>query len=210
MRRQAEAAFKALRHVLPQLDEGDRSRVQALLAHRDDCYARIDALTEPPVRALKTRVHGDYHLGQVLVAQNDFYILDFEGEPARPLAERRAKSSPLKDVAGMLRSFDYAAWAAVTSLTEVHPGTGEIVRTLAEAWRQASAAAFLDGYRETIAGCPSYPEDAAEAERLLNLFLLEKALYEICYDAANRPLWVRIPLKGVTSLLELEASDHAD
>ena len=208
-RRQAEAAFKALRHVLPQLDEGDRSRVQALLAHRDDCYARIDALTEPPVRALKTRVHGDYHLGQVLVAQNDFYILDFEGEPARPLAERRAKSSPLKDVAGMLRSFDYAAWAAVTSLTEVHPGTGEIVRTLAEAWRQASAAAFLDGYRETIAGCPSYPEDAAEAERLLNLFLLEKALYEICYDAANRPLWVRIPLKGVTSLLELEASDHA-
>ena len=209
VRRQAEAAFKALKHVLPQLDEGDRSRVQALLAHRDDCYARIDALTEPPVRALKTRVHGDYHLGQVLVAQNDFYILDFEGEPARPLAERRAKSSPLKDVAGMLRSFDYAAWVAVTSLSEVHPGAGEIVRTLAEAWRQASAAAFLDGYRETIAGCPSYPEDAAEAERLLNLFLLEKALYEICYDAANRPLWVRIPLKGVTSLLELEASDHA-
>ena len=209
VRRQAEAAFKALKHVLPQLDEGDRSRVKALLAHRDDCYARIDALIEPPVRAAKTRVHGDYHLGQVLVAQNDFYILDFEGEPARPLAERRAKTSPLKDVAGMLRSFDYAAWAAVTSLAQVHPGTGEIVRTLAEAWRQASAAAFLAGYRETIAGCPSYPEDAAEAERLLNLFLLEKALYEICYDAANRPLWVRIPLKGVTSLLELEATDHA-
>ncbi len=210
VRRQAEAAFKALKHVLPQLDEDDRRRVQALLAHRDDGYARIDALIEPPVRAAKTRVHGDFHLGQVLVAQNDFYILDFEGEPARPLAERRAKSSPLKDVAGMLRSFDYAAWAAVTSLAEVHPGTGEIVRTLAEAWRQASAAAFLGGYRETIAGCPSYPEDAAEAERLLNLFLLEKALYEICYDAANRPLWVRIPLKGVTSLLELEATDHAD
>ncbi len=209
VRRQAEAAFKALKHVLPQLDEGDRSRVQALLAHRDDCYARIDALTELPVRAAKTRVHGDYHLGQVLVAQNDFYILDFEGEPARPLAERRAKSSPLKDVAGMLRSFDYAAWAALTGLTEVHPGIGETVRTLAEAWRQASASAFLDGYRETIAGCPSYPEDAAEAQRLLDLFLLEKALYEICYDAANRPLWVRIPLKGVTSLLELEATDHA-
>ena len=196
VRRQAEAAFKALEHVLPQLDEGDRSRVQALLAHRDDGYARIDALTEPPVRAAKTRVHGDYHLGQVLVAQNDFYILDFEGEPARPLAERRAKSSPLKDVAGMLRSFDYAAWAAVASLAEVDPGTGEIVRTLAEAWRQASAAAFLGGYRETIAGCPSHPEDAAEAERLLNLFLLEKALYEICYDAANRPLWLRIPSRA--------------
>ena len=146
----------------------------------------------------------------MLVAQNDFFILDFEGEPARPLAERRAKSSPLKDVAGMLRSFDYAAWAAVMSLTEVDPGTGEVVRALAEAWRAATTTAFLGGYRETIAGCPSYPEDAAEADRLLNLFLIEKALYEICYEAANRPLWVRIPLRGVSSLLELEASDHAN
>ena len=94
----------------------------------------------------------------MLVAQNDFYILDFEGEPARPLAERRAKSSPLKDVAGMLRSFDYAAWAAVVSLTEADPGSADVVRSLAEAWRQATAQAFLEAYRETIAGCPSYPE----------------------------------------------------
>ncbi len=208
--RQAEAAFKALRQALPRLDESDRDRAQALLARRQDCSARIEALTGAPVRAAKTRIHGDYHLGQVLITQNDFSILDFEGEPARPLAERRAKSSPLKDVAGMLRSFDYAAWAAVAGLTELDPGSGEVVRALAERWRAASAAAFLAGYRETIAGCPSYPEDAAEADRLLNLFLLEKALYEICYEAANRPLWVQIPLKGVSSLLELEASDHAD
>ncbi len=99
----------------------------------------------------------------MLVAQNDFYILDFEGEPARPLAERRAKSSPLKDVAGMLRSFDYAAWAAVVSLTEAHPGSADVVRSLAEAWRQATAQAFLEAYRETIAGCPSYPESEVEA-----------------------------------------------
>ena len=122
------------------------------------CLARIEALTGPPVAAAKTRIHGDYHLGQVLVAQNDFYILDFEGEPARPLAERRAKSSPLKDVAGMLRSFDYAAWTAVMTLTEVHPGSGELVRALAEAWRKATEDAFLRAYRETIAGCPSYPK----------------------------------------------------
>jgi maltose alpha-D-glucosyltransferase/alpha-amylase len=207
--RQAEAAFKALKQALPRLEEGDRGQAKALLARRQDCFARIEALTEPPVASAKTRIHGDYHLGQVLVAQNDFFILDFEGEPARPLAERRAKSSPLKDVAGMLRSFDYAAWAAGAGLAEGQPGTGEVVRGLAETWRQASAAAFLAGYRETIAGCPSYPEDAAEADRLLDLFLLEKALYEICYEAANRPLWVRIPLKGVSSLLELEATDHA-
>jgi maltose alpha-D-glucosyltransferase/alpha-amylase len=206
--RQAEAAFKALKQALPRLREDDRGQAKALLARRQDCLARIETLTEPPVAATKTRIHGDYHLGQVLVAQNDFFILDFEGEPARPLAERRAKSSPLKDVAGMLRSFDYAAWAAVADLIEVNPGSSEIIRALAETWRQASATAFLAGYRETIAGCPSHPEDAAEADRLLDLFLLEKALYEICYEAANRPLWVRIPLKGVSSLLELEVTDH--
>jgi maltose alpha-D-glucosyltransferase/alpha-amylase len=145
----------------------------------------------------------------VLVVQNDFSILDFEGEPARPLAERRAKSSPLKDVAGMLRSFDYAAFAAATSFAELDPGSSDVVRALADTWRAAAAGAFLDAYRETIADCPSYPQDPTEASRLLDLFLLEKALYEICYEAANRPHWVRIPLKGVTSLLELEAT-HDD
>jgi maltose alpha-D-glucosyltransferase/alpha-amylase len=205
-RHQAEAAFKALKQTLPKLEGVDREQAKALLARRDDCYARIDALTEGSINAAKTRIHGDYHLGQVLVAQNDFYILDFEGEPARPLAERRAKSSPLKDVAGMLRSFDYAAWAAITSLVEVHPGSADLVRSLAEAWREATAQAFLDAYRETIAGCPSYPESEAEASRLLDLFLVKKALYEICYEAANRPNWIRIPLRGVTTLLELEAS----
>jgi maltose alpha-D-glucosyltransferase/alpha-amylase len=204
--RQAEAAFKALRQALPRLDDGDRGLVQALLAHRDACFARIDALTARPVAAAKTRIHGDFHLGQVLVAQNDFYILDFEGEPARPLAERRAKSSPLKDVAGMLRSFDYAAWAAVMTLTEVDPGSGEIVRSLAEAWRKATEDAFLGAYREIIAGSPGYPKAAKEAARLLDLFLLGKALYEVCYEAANRPQWLRIPLKGVTSLLELRGA----
>jgi maltose alpha-D-glucosyltransferase/alpha-amylase len=141
----------------------------------------------------------------VLVAQNDFYILDFEGEPARPLAERRAKSSPLKDVAGMVRSFDYAAWAAVTNLADIDTGSVSLVRTLAETWRRATVQAFLGGYRETIVGCPSWPDDERAAQRLLDLFLLEKALYEVCYEAANRPNWIRIPLKGVTNLLAAEA-----
>jgi maltose alpha-D-glucosyltransferase/alpha-amylase len=205
VRQQAAAAFRALEHALPRLAEDDRERVEALLSHRAACDARIHALTEGGIGAAKTRIHGDYHLGQVLVAQNDFYILDFEGEPARPLAERRAKSSPLKDVAGMLRSFDYAAWAAVMSLAEIDAGSVAVVRTLAESWRQAAQQAFLNAYRETIAGCPSWPENEVEAGRLLDLFLLEKALYEVCYEAANRPNWIRIPLKGVTNLLELEA-----
>jgi maltose alpha-D-glucosyltransferase/alpha-amylase len=104
----------------------------------------------------------------------------------------------------MLRSFDYAAWSAVMSLSELDAGSAEIVRSLAERWRRAVEAAFLATYREIIAGCPSYPEDEAEAARLLDLFLLEKALYEICYEAANRPNWLRIPLQGVMGLLEPE------
>jgi maltose alpha-D-glucosyltransferase/alpha-amylase len=205
-RHQADAAFKALKHALPDLEGPDREHAEAALARRKGCHARIDELTETGIDAIKTRIHGDYHLGQVLVAQNDFYILDFEGEPARPLTQRRAKSSPLKDVAGMLRSFDYAACAAVVALTEAHPGSADVVRSLAGAWRQATAQTFLDGYRETIAGCPSYPESEAEAGRLLDFFLLDKALYEICYEAANRPAWIRIPVKGVMSVLGLEAA----
>jgi maltose alpha-D-glucosyltransferase/alpha-amylase len=106
----------------------------------------------------------------------------------------------------MLRSFDYAACAAVTSLAEAHPGSATVVRALADAWRRATEQAFLEAYRETVARCPSYPENPLEAGRLLDLFLLEKALYEICYEAANRPDWIGIPLKGVTSLLEPEAA----
>src|SRR5690606_21437673 len=173
-RNQAKAAFAALEQALPTFADEDRARAEALLAQRELCAQRIDELTDAPVHALKTRIHGDYHLGQVLVAQNDFYILDFEGEPARSLAERRAKSSPAKDVAGMLRSFDYAAWTAVMSLAEIDAGSVEPVRELAENWRRAAEEAFLEAYRESAAGCPSWPEDETEAERLLDLFLLEK------------------------------------
>jgi maltose alpha-D-glucosyltransferase/alpha-amylase len=108
----------------------------------------------------------------------------------------------------MLRSFDYAAWTAVMSLSQLDAGSAATVRHLADAWRQAVEQAFLAAYRETIAGCPSYPENKKDAVRLLALFLLEKALYEVCYEAANRPHWIRIPLQGVASLLELETRRH--
>jgi maltose alpha-D-glucosyltransferase / alpha-amylase len=204
VRRQADAAFQAIEQALASLGEADRQLPELLLEQRAACNARIDQLGRTGIEAAKTRLHGDYHLGQVLVAQNDFYILDFEGEPARPLEERRAKLSPLKDVAGMLRSFDYAAWSASLHFAEVHPGSEDLVLGLAQRWRESVEAAFLDAYRETITGCPSYPEDADQAQALLDLFLLEKALYEICYEAANRPGWLRIPLRGVAGLLSLE------
>jgi maltose alpha-D-glucosyltransferase/alpha-amylase len=156
------------------------------------------------VSALKTRYHGDYHLGQVLVVQNDFYVIDFEGEPMRPMAERRNKASPLKDVAGMLRSFDYAAATAVRDIADIQPASQEAVVSCARQWRDRVIGEFLDGYFEEMQGCPSLPADAAERRALLDFFTLDKAFYEVGYELANRPNWIAIPLGGVVRLLGLE------
>lgn len=164
--------------------------------------ARLQELSETPAEIAKTRVHGDYHLGQVIVAKDDFFILDFEGEPSRPLEERRAKTCPLKDVAGMLRSFDYAAWAAVDAVSDNGRSSRESVTRYALSWRDEACRQFLAAYRETMADCPSVPERTSEANRLLETFLLEKAFYELVYEASNRPRWVSIPLRGVLGLLE--------
>ncbi len=151
---------------------------------------------------MKSRHHGDFHLGQVVVVRDDFYILDFEGEPVRSMDERRAKHSPLRDVAGMIRSFDYAASTALLDHTLPRPGTAEELQAAVEDWQQRSIGYFLDEYRQATEGCATVPADAEAFDRLLDLFILEKALYEICYEAANRPQWLPIPLKGVRRLLE--------
>jgi len=164
-----------------------------------------DRLTLPPLgdaTIMKTRYHGDYHLGQVLVLADDFMIVDFEGEPGRPLEERRRKSSPLRDVAGMLRSIDYAAVTGMRGATTDRAEDTTTLEPLADDWERRTVDAFLAGYRETIVGSPAYPADAALATQLLELFVLEKAFYEMSYELANRPAWVRIPLEGIRNLLD--------
>jgi len=161
--------------------------------------------------ALQTRVHGDFHLGQVLVTPGDATLIDFEGEPAKTMEQRRAKSSPLRDVAGMLRSFDYAA--ATTAASRV-PGSEQATERqvrLVEKFRRAAGLAFLDAYRQVLrAASRPWVEPQVEAS-LLDLFLLEKAAYEIRYEAANRPAWIGIPLAGiarVTRHLVAEKEEH--
>ena len=131
-------------------------------------------------------------------------IVDFEGEPLRALDERRVKSSPLRDTAGMVRSFDYVAWAALDKRREAAGELKEVEKQRALQWRDESTRAFLDAYFERSAGTASHPEDAKTANGLLRLFLIQKAVYEIAYEAANRPAWLSIPLRGVMGLLDQE------
>ncbi len=147
--------------------------------------------------AMQARVHGDFHLGQVLVTPGDATLIDFEGEPAKTMAQRRAKSSPLRDVAGLLRSFDYAAASALAGRVPVSGQAVERQVNLVELFRQSAGRAFLEAYRSVLHASPvPWVEKQAEAT-LLDLFLLEKAAYEVRYEAANRPAWIGIPLAGL-------------
>jgi maltose alpha-D-glucosyltransferase / alpha-amylase len=149
----------------------------------------------------RIRIHGDYHLGQVLRVKTDFVILDFEGEPARPLADRRSKQPPLKDVAGMLRSFSYAAYASLLNYTARHPEDVSRLEPWAQLWERSVVSEFLRSYRHSAEGATFCPVETVDFHALLNIFVLDKAMYEVLYELNSRPAWVRIPLMGITALL---------
>jgi maltose alpha-D-glucosyltransferase/alpha-amylase len=157
---------------------------------------RIDACPAPSKPTFQTRHHGDYHLGQVLLASNDFLIIDFEGEPSRPLAESRRKRSPLRDVAGMLRSFAYAKGAALMNAVQPAPERGSADL---DAWEAAARKAFLTAYAEAMRGSGIF-ESFDDVRGLLELGEIEKLLYELRYELDNRPAWLRIPLQGLAAL----------
>jgi maltose alpha-D-glucosyltransferase / alpha-amylase len=152
-------------------------------------------LVQAGVGSLKTRIHGDFHLGQVLVASGDVFIIDFEGEPGQPIEARRAKSSPLRDVAGLLRSFDYAAAAALDpkNMTAARLSTQDREVFLTQL-RNSAQRAFLDAYFLSSGQEPN--------SKLLEFFLFEKAAYELGYEAANRPSWLPIPVNGLSQLAD--------
>lgn len=179
-----------------------RRKVENLIARRDAIVERIKALVPANVKCMKTRFHGDYHLGQVVVANGDFFLLDFEGEPLRPIAERQIKHCVLKDVAGMVRSFDYAAFGSV--LMFVDEADRPQMLPVAAEWQKQATEAFLNGYFQNMAGCASLPDNAEDTQKLLDLFVLEKALYEVIYEVANRPDWLAIPMNGLSRLIDLD------
>ena len=191
------------------LAEAARAQADRVLAAQPRILDRFVRLGASGVVAAKTRYHGDLHLGQVLVSKNDFVIIDFEGEPSRSLEERREKHSPLKDVAGMLRSFSYAASTALAHVTVERREDRPRVEPYAAQWQQETAAAFLAGYQAAAAGTPSYPSDRSHFAELLECFMLEKALYELRYEMDNRPDWVGIPLAGLLEIMTAIATREA-
>jgi maltose alpha-D-glucosyltransferase / alpha-amylase len=181
-------------------NEHDRFLAQSLIDRRDMLMDAVKKLVADDADALCIRIHGDFHLGQVLMAQGDAYLIDFEGEPARALDERRRKTSPLRDVAGLLRSLSYAS-AAAQSTTESAPAqTADRKRALFERMRVNAEESFLLQYREAVAQSPEPIAGESTYAALLDLFLIEKAAYEIRYEAANRPTWIGLPLRGLASL----------
>ncbi|WP_260954771.1 maltose alpha-D-glucosyltransferase [Pseudomonas citri] len=199
---QVENALRLLKQHQGQLSPADQVLVARLLEHRKTVLAHVQALAGKAVGGLRIRVHGDLHLGQVLVIKGDAYLIDFEGEPARALHERRGKHSPYKDVSGVLRSFDYAAAMAihlntVDSTADAHAARQRVVDRYLDEARQA----FVQAYRLAAASLAHEWKDAEGEDAALALFGLEKAAYEVAYEAENRPAWLPVPLHGLYGLL---------
>jgi trehalose synthase-fused probable maltokinase len=197
-------ACALLRARLDDLHEEHRRTATSVLEFEGLLVSRVGAVVKRNPRALRIRCHGDFHLGQVLYTGRDFIIIDFEGEPARPMAERRAKQVPIVDVAGMLRSFHYAAYAALDRIKS-RQGLDQDLSELEQRinrWYRTAADEFLSGYSETAGDAPFVPERDQDRDMLLDAYLIEKACYELSYELNNRPAWVGIPLSGLLRIAE--------
>jgi maltose alpha-D-glucosyltransferase/alpha-amylase len=199
--------LRLLRSSLGGLSEPDRDAAMRVLAAEDEILARFRVLVGRRLDSQRIRTHGDLHLGQVLFTGRDFLIIDFEGEPARSLSERRAPRTPLRDVAGILRSFDYAVHASLRDqvargVVEEGSPAESALAVWSQRWRDGVSAAFLGAYLRHVEGAPWSASDREEIAVLLDTCLLEKALYELGYELNNRPSWVGMTLSGLLDLLE--------
>ncbi len=199
---QVDQAMHHLGSIAATGKEGDRALAQRIVGQREVINERIRRLAERGRGSVIFRIHGDLHLGQLLVSQDDAYFIDFEGEPTKSVAERSGKASPLRDVAGMLRSFHYAAENAAAGAHVVESEQASAERAVfVEKFHKRAAVALLEAYRAGSRELPHrWQDDGAEAD-VITLFTLEKAAYEIAYEAANRPEWVGIPLRGMAHTL---------
>ncbi|UFS69217.1 maltose alpha-D-glucosyltransferase [Geomonas sp. RF6] len=200
MRTRAHKTLNLLRKNLDRLPEALRADADSVIGAEGEILEFFRAITLRKFSAQKTRTHGDYHLGQVLYTGNDFVIIDFEGEPAKSVSERRIKHSALRDVAGMVNSFYYAAYSALLK-SQIREEDIPYLEPWAEAWYRYNGAVFLNSYLEYVGENSFLPEDRDELETILTCFMLDKAVYELGYELNNRPDWVMIPLRSIIDLL---------
>jgi len=207
MRNLTRRNLELLKKGLARIPRDYQQEARSVLQSEAEILSCLRAVTASRIRSAKIRTHGDYHLGQVLFTGKDFMIIDFEGEPARALSERRLKRSALRDVAGMIRSFHYAAYGKLLLPSVFRPDDIAGLEPWAELWYRLSSAVFLHDYRETaMTEAELLPLDRDNFFVLLDAFLLEKAVYELGYELNNRPEWVGIPLRGIKHLLEEAAA----
>ena len=193
--------LQGLKELLPSLDEELGGKVRELVASETGVISLLAPLTREKLGGLKIRIHGDYHLGQVLFTGKDFYIIDFEGESMQPLSERRLKRSPFRDLAGMLRSFDYATRRVSLARRERRPNGESSLDTWLSAWAKETASTFLEGYFLAVEGEGFVPSGTRERQGLIKVFSVEKSFLELKYEMANRPDWLDLPVSGILELL---------
>jgi maltose alpha-D-glucosyltransferase/alpha-amylase len=202
-----ETAFSALETALYELPERDRHTIDALLKRRGDLSRLMRGLAKLPGKACKSRIHGDYHLGQVLVVKDDIAIVDFDGEPGQPAEDRLGKYSPLRDVASMLRSFAYVAETAARDFSDRFAESRETAQAIAAEWEGFASASFMAGYGAATEGMQ--PVDPAVRRQLIDFHLIQRTLYEIIYEAGTRPGWIGLPARGLLQALNQPPGERA-
>lgn len=207
LRSLARRTLRMLRGKVNDLPAEFQDAAKSLLAREQELIDRFKKIVGRKLSGVRIRCHGDYHLGQVLFTGKDFVIIDFEGEPARRLSERRLKRSPLRDVAGMLRSFDYAAQTVLLNHVVGMIPKDELpqFQGWAAFWSQWVGTQFLASYLATVRTSAALTQPDSETQTLLEVFLLEKAVYELGYELNNRPTWVPVPLGGILRILDADS-----
>lgn len=201
MTEQVKRCMIFLREEMDSVPESARGLAGELVAREKEILDRFEPVRQEKIDTVKVRIHGDYHLGQVLYTGNDFVILDFEGEPARSLSERKIKRSVYRDLAGMLRSFDYAAFSVLLHNPTIRPEDRKALQPWAELWSFWVGRHFVDAYTERVKGEALIPKEARQRELLLRSYLMNKAVYELSYELNNRPEWAAIPMNGILRLI---------
>jgi maltose alpha-D-glucosyltransferase/alpha-amylase len=203
------STFQSLSKSLKKLPPEVRKDAEEVLQMKDDILKELKKIYSKKIDVTKIRIHGDYHLGQVLFTGKDFFILDFEGEPARSYSERRLKRTAVRDVAGMIRSFHYVAFGSLFLDNQIREEDVNKLIPFAEQWYHYMSGFFIKSYLETVKGSPIVPKDQGDLQILLKTFLLQKAIYELGYELNNRPAWVMIPLRGIKSIMHTNLNEKS-